>query len=59
MFLRSTDLPVPDGPITAVVWPLGTSKLMSFSTVCVPKDFVTPRSEMTLSSWSPSRVAVP
>ena len=53
MFLRSTDLPVPDGPMTAVVWPRGMSKVMSFRTVCDPKDFVTPRREMTASSGSP------
>ncbi len=29
MFFRSTDLPVPDGPITAVIWPAGSSKVMS------------------------------
>ena len=53
MFLSSTDLPVPDGPMTAVILPRGMSKEMSFRTVWVPKDFVTPRSEMTASSWSP------
>ena len=49
MFFRRTDLPVPDGPITAVIWPRGMSKLMSRSTVCEPNDLVTPRSEMTAS----------
>ena len=49
MFFRSTDLPVPEGPITAVIWPRGMSKVMSFSTVWVPNDFVTSRSEMTAS----------
>ena len=53
MFLSSTDLPVPDGPITAVIWPRGMSKLMSFSTVWEPKVLVTPRSEMTASSGFP------
>ena len=46
MFLSSTDFPVPDGPRMAVIRPLGTSKVMSSSTVCEPKDLVTPRSEM-------------
>ena len=46
MFFSSTDLPVPDGPRMAVIRPLGTSKVMSSSTVCEPKDLVTPRREM-------------
>jgi hypothetical protein len=54
MFFRRTDLPVPDGPMTAVILPRGTSKVMSFRTVCVPNDLVTPRSEMTASSGPPS-----
>jgi hypothetical protein len=49
MFLSSTDLPVPDGPMTAVIWPRGMSKVMSRRTVWLPKDFVTSRSEMTAS----------
>src|SRR3546814_4993626 len=53
MFLRSTDLPVPEGPITEVICPRGMSKLMSRSTVCDPNDLVTPRSEMTASSGTP------
>ena len=43
MFFSRTDLPVPDGPMIAVMRPLGTSKLMSLRTVCEPNDFVTPR----------------
>src|SRR5438874_1366794 len=50
MFFRSTDLPVPDGPRMAVMRPFGTSKEMSSSTVCDPKDLVTPRNEMIASS---------
>ncbi len=46
MFFRSTDLPGPDGPRMAVMRPLGTSKVMSSSTVCDPNDLVTPRKEM-------------
>ena len=42
MFLSRTDLPVPDGPRMAVIRPLGTSKVMSSSTVCDPNDLVTP-----------------
>src|SRR5687767_9663729 len=52
MFLSNTDLPVPDGPMMALILPRGTSKVMSCSTVCEPNDFVTPRIEMTgRSSW--------
>ena len=46
MFFSRTDLPVPEGPRMAVIRPLGTSKVMSSSTVWEPKDLVTPRSEM-------------
>ncbi len=46
MFLSRTDLPVPDGPRMAVIFPLGTSKVMSSSTVLVPNRLVTPRTEM-------------
>ena len=53
MFLRSTDLPVPDGPMMALILPLGTSKVMSWSTVWEPNRFVTPRSEMIASRWTP------
>ena len=47
MFFNSTDLPVPDGPMMALISPRGTSKLMSSRTVCDPNDFVTPRREIT------------
>ena len=69
MFLRSTDFPVPDGPRIEVIRPLGTSKVMSSSTVCEPNDFVTPRREMigspgaiqgataSVSAVSPGRTA--
>src|SRR3546814_15725185 len=53
MFLRSTDLPVPEGPITEVICPRGMSKLMSRSTVFDPNDLVPPRSELTASSGTP------
>src|SRR5437588_12937875 len=53
MFLRSTDLPVPDGPMMALILPLGRSKVMSSSTVCDPNRFVTPLSEMIASSACP------
>src|SRR5438876_10011537 len=46
MFLRSTDLPVPDGPRMAVILPLGTSKVMSCSTVWEPNDLVRSLIEM-------------
>ena len=61
-FFSRTDFPVPEGPRIAVMRPLGTSKVMSFSTVWEPKDFVTPRSEMMASgslSGSPSSVPGP
>ena len=54
MFLRSTDLPVPDGPNTAEIFPRGTSKVTSLRTVWLPKRLVTPRREMTGSGISPS-----
>ena len=58
MFLSSTDFPVPEGPRMAVIRPLGTSKVMSSSTVCEPKDLVTPRREMigspgAIHGWAP------
>ena len=37
MFLSRTDFPVPEGRGWPVILPLGTSKLMSSSTVCEPK----------------------
>lgn len=46
MFLSKTDFPVPEGPRMAVIRPLGTSNVMSSSTVCDPNDLVTPRNEM-------------
>ena len=46
MFLRSTDLPVPEGPMMAVILPLGMSNVMSCSTVWEPNRLVTPRREM-------------
>ena len=36
--LSSTDLPVPDPPITTRLWPLGTAKLIPRSTAFGPKD---------------------
>src|SRR5207253_7734022 len=53
MFLRSTDLPVPDGPMMALIFPFGRSNVMFSRTVCEPKLFVTPRSEMMASSANP------
>src|SRR3954447_12230294 len=53
MFLSSTDLPVPDGPMMALILPFGRSNVMPSSTVCDPKRFVTPRNEMIASSWFP------
>ena len=50
MCLRSTDLPVPDGPMMALILPRGMSKVMSFSTVWEPKDLVRPLIEMMASS---------
>ena len=37
MFFSSTDLPVPDGPMMALILPLGTSKEMSSRTVWRPE----------------------
>ncbi len=59
MFLSSTDFPVPDGPRMAVILPLGTSKVMSSSTVCEPNDLVTPRSEMIGSPGAIQACPVP
>jgi hypothetical protein len=42
MVFNNTDFPVPDGPSTADVLPFGTSKVMSSSTVWLPKRFVIP-----------------
>src|SRR3546814_20479662 len=52
-FFRSTDLPVPDGPMTAEILPRGMSKEMSSRTVCDPKLFVTFRSDIAASMGSP------
>ncbi len=49
MCLSSTDLPVPDGPMMALISPRGMSKDMSSSTVWDPKDFVSPLIEMMAS----------
>src|SRR6266540_4773722 len=38
MFLRNTDLPVPEGPSMRVILPLGMSQVMSSRTVCGPND---------------------
>src|SRR5580658_7712124 len=50
---RRTDLPVPDGPRMAVIAPLGTSNVMPSSTVCSPKDLLTPRRETMALELSP------
>ena len=42
----------------AVMRPLGTSKVMSWSTVCEPKDLVTPRREMIGSPGRSTAAAV-
>src|SRR5579875_3930348 len=55
MFLRSTDLPVPEGPKMAVVRPFGMSKLTSSSTVWLPKHLVSPRTEMIGSPGATQR----
>src|SRR3546814_18389015 len=52
-FFRSTDLPVPDGPMTAEILPRGMSKEMSSRTVCDPKLFVTFRSDTAAYMGSP------
>ena len=49
MCLSSTDLPVPEGPMMALILPFGMSKVMSSSTVCEPKDLVSPLMEMMAS----------
>jgi hypothetical protein len=55
-FFNSTDLPVPEGPMTAEILPRGMSNEMSWSTVCDPKLFVTLRREIAASmghlGWS-------
>jgi hypothetical protein len=58
MFFSNTDLPVPDGPMMAVILPRGMSKVMPSSTVCDPKRFVTPRREM-IGSGTVSTDSVP
>src|SRR5579872_912786 len=55
MTLSMTDLPVPEGPMMAVVFRRGTSKVTSRRTVWLPKDLVTPRMAMTASGDGPDR----
>src|SRR6188508_1830233 len=46
MHFSSTDLPVPEPPITTIDSPLATSRSMPCRTFFGPKDFVTPRREI-------------
>src|SRR6266516_4303484 len=46
---RKTLLPVPEGPSIRVIRPLGMSQVMSSRTVWEPKDFVSPRTEISVS----------
>src|SRR3954449_3916273 len=46
MHFRSTDLPVPEPPITTTDSPAATSRSMPRSTFLSPNDLVTPRSEI-------------
>ncbi len=46
MHFSSTDLPVPEPPITTIDSPLATSRSMPRRTCLGPKDFMTPRREI-------------
>ena len=49
MHLISTDLPVPEPPITTSDWPFGTSRSRSLSTTLRPKALHNPRTLILMS----------